>query len=126
MHGPRPARAGFTLLEVLIAMVVLAVGLLGYVHLNLASVRASALSQELSEAVTHAGTAMERIMTQPYADTVSDVDPDNPHYGRYLVSWTVQNNTAVDFTKIITVSVTWNGTGGRHNFSAQLIKSRIY
>ena len=126
MLGPRADHAGFTLLEVLIAMVVLAVGLLGYAHLNLTSVRASALSQELSEAVTYAGTAMERITTQHYADTVSGVDPDNPHHGRYLVSWTVQNNTAVAFSKIITVSVTWNGTGGEHNFSAQLIKSRIY
>lgn len=108
------------------AMVVLAVGLLAYAHLNLASVRASALSQELSEAVTHAGTALERIMTQPYADTVSGADPDNPHQGRYMVAWTVQNNTAVDFSKIIIVSVTWNGTGGEHDFSAQLIKSRIY
>jgi type IV pilus modification protein PilV len=56
---PRDSRAGFTLIEVLVAMIILAVGLLGLEALGIAAARATAQAQHRTVLAAHATQALE-------------------------------------------------------------------
>lgn len=60
-HGPRRRAGGFSLVEVLVAMVVLSVGMLGIAGLYVTSLRSGRVAILRTQAVTLAGDLAERI-----------------------------------------------------------------
>lgn len=59
---------GFTLVEVLVAMLVLAIGLLGLAGMTVVVLRSNILSQQISEATTITGDLMETLKRVNYTD----------------------------------------------------------
>jgi prepilin-type N-terminal cleavage/methylation domain-containing protein len=59
-----PANGGFTLIEVMIALVILAVGLLGLEAMSIAAAKLTARAAATSEYTSRAGTQMEGIITR--------------------------------------------------------------
>ena len=60
-QGPKQRQAGFTLIEVLVALVVMAVGMLGIAGLYIESLRSGHMSVSYTNAVTLAASMADRI-----------------------------------------------------------------
>jgi len=68
---------GFTLVEILIAIVVLAIGVLAMGQMQIASIRGNSIANTLTEATTLAQDRMENLIELSYNDNgLSDTDND--------------------------------------------------
>ena len=106
---PRRPEAGFTLIEIMFAMVVFAIGVMGLMAcVPMASKRVmSAGSQTRASAI--ASEAAEELLTIPYGHSSltpgTHDDPANPHDGFYYTRWVVEDNQPLASCKRITVTV---------------------
>ena len=107
---------GFTLIEVLIALLVLMVGMAGILSLQLTAMKATGFSRHATEASSLAEDKVEDLRTVPLTSprfaTGSDrVDARGvlDTTGLYNRTWTITPQTD---TTIITVSVAWDERGG--------------
>ncbi|NOZ70286.1 MAG: prepilin-type N-terminal cleavage/methylation domain-containing protein [Deferribacteres bacterium] len=70
--------SGFTLVEVMIAMVVLLVGMIGVMSMQYFSVRGNAASRELRIATSLSQQVLENLRATPYANLSSTTDEQPP------------------------------------------------
>jgi len=108
-------QAGFTLIETLIAIVVFAVGVLALVSLMPIGTKKISNSAMLTRGSELAATVAEKLLVTPYFDPDLDAgnhnDPDNPHDGRFFVSWSVEEDQPIAACKRVTVVVRWPVAG---------------
>lgn len=113
---------GFTLLEVLIAVVVLAFGLLAIAQMQVIAIRFNYQGRDATEAVTLAKDQLEYLKSLPFnhddldditednnddltdTGTIDHADPNNPIGGRYTRIWNVADRAD---TKAVNVVVSW-------------------
>ena len=118
----RRGQSGFTLIEVMIAMAILATGLLAIATAQLWAISRTGRSRHQTEALHLAAQQMEIFHAMSLAglpgsgnDPGNPIDPD-PNDGditTFARSWLVQGNTPLPGITTITVTVTWvdqNGT----------------
>jgi type IV pilus assembly protein PilV len=99
---------GFTLIEVLIAMVVLTIGILAMMTMQTRAVTANHRASTMASASSVAAGQMERFQTIDYLDpTLTNGNhPAVPDPAtNYPVSWTVTDNSPVNGTKRIAITV---------------------
>jgi type IV pilus modification protein PilV len=107
---------GFTLIEVMIAVVILAVGLLALMAMQIVSIKANAFSSEMTYSTMLAQEQLETLKNLPFTDAdltetetsgvpheLSSVSDDKG--GSYTVKWDVEDTTAD--MKTITLTVEW-------------------
>ncbi len=116
---------GFTLIEVLIALVILAVGLLGVTAMQITAIRGNHFSDNLTRATVLAQNKLEELKHLPYYDSKlsSGQAPQQMTYSGivYTVRYDV---TALGNTmKNITASVKWMDQGDR-SVTVSAIRSR--
>ena len=108
---------GFTLSEVLVAIVVLSLGLLGLGSMHLAAIQVNTIASRLTQATTLAQDRAEQLMALPYdnamlADTTAPGTftsyPDNLAPEGYTISWRVDTDSPSVGVKTINIFVTWN------------------
>lgn len=117
---------GFTILEVLIAMAIFAVGILGVAKMQLSAVSGNSSARGMTEAATVGQQQIERLMALPYddpllADTNVDGDagldeitaPDNSTVVDtvYNILWNVADDQPIQGAKKIRVIVRWQSSG---------------
>lgn len=102
---PRPTRekAGFTVVEVIIAMVILTIGVLGLAGTTAFIVRQTTLSDLMTERTAAFQTVIDRIQSLPYDSVVAGVDT----VGIYEATWTVVDNGSQN--KTVTIVTTGPG-----------------
>jgi len=106
---------GFTLLEVLFAIVILTFGLLAVASMQSAAIRGNLSASGLTQGTTWAQDRLEKLMALVY--THADLDPaGNPHEeanppAGYTIAWNVTADNPVSNTKRIAVTVTWQDKG---------------
>jgi len=115
-----PGHAGFTLLEVLIAIVILTVGILGAASMQLSAIKANGVANRMSEASIVASERAEMLINMNFGST-SLADGTATEDG-YTVSWDV-DTTGAD-TRDITVTVSWQADGENHSFDYRFLKIR--
>jgi type IV pilus assembly protein PilV len=104
---------GFTLIEVLVALTIFAVGLLAIAALQTSAIRMNSTGNRVTEFSTLGIDRMEYLMSLPYTDPQLAVgggpytDP-NPPDG-YTANWTVAQNALVANAKDITLTMTGRG-----------------
>jgi type IV pilus assembly protein PilV len=91
---------GFTLLEVMIALAIFAIGILAVSAMQMNSINQNAAARMQTEATTVATDAMERLLALPYDHGQLDADVTlNPHrqvVGAYTVQWSVTTPAVSD------------------------------
>jgi len=85
--------AGFTMVEVLIALAVFSIGILAVLAMQISAINQNASARMQSEATGLAVHTMERLIVAPYDhDDLSEDAANNPHQqviGPYRVQWNV-------------------------------------
>jgi type IV pilus modification protein PilV len=98
---------GFTLIEVVIALAVFAIGILAMYSMQVSSINSNGGARKRTEAVSWATNQMEILRTTPY-DSLAN---GQAAQGVYNLNWTVTDidldNDGVNDSKNISVNVNW-------------------
>ena len=114
-------KAGFTILEVMVAISILAVGLMAIFTAQITSIRGNTNANRQTEAMTLAQDRMEALLALPYEDLDATGSPIAAP-GGYQVAWTV-TEYAADNYKLIEVEVA--GERLRKKLELKCIKTRL-
>jgi len=117
---------GFSLVEMLIALVILAISLLALAGLMAATTRNNSFGGHMTEAATFAQDKLEELKAIPWANIVGGTDTKSGSTGiTYARTWNVSTllnpvPPPNDLLKAVTITVNWNdGTSRSINiFSA--------
>ena len=93
---------GFTIIEVMIAMVILGIGIFSIVGLQTRNMAYNTGSKKQTEGYNLAMDRVEQLLALPYP-----VASGNATEGPYAVTWTVSGN-AINNTQSVDVRVNWN------------------
>jgi len=133
-YNKKDRENGFTLIEVLIAIVILSVGLLGMAALTVGIINGNAFSNRVSTATTLAQDKMEEIWEQDYSDVALETKAALPSpFANYEREVEVDTASIPDIVgppaqligmKIVTVTVSWTDQIGGHEVKQNTILSR--
>ncbi len=102
---------GFTLIEVLIAVTIFAVGMLAVAAMQTSAIRVNSTAGQLTKVSTWGIDKLEELMSLPYTDPQlaagTQTDPVTPD--GYTVSWNIVQDALTLNTKSITLTVTGKG-----------------
>ena len=98
---------GFTLIEVLIAVTIFAVGLLAIAAMQTSAIKANSTGNRITEISTVGIDRLENLMSVPYAQLATGTDPTPP--AGYTVNWTVAPNALALNTSTVTLTVAGKG-----------------
>lgn len=109
-RGRIPER-GFSLIELAMAIVVLAIGVLGLAALMPMGTRSAAKSGEVTRASELASALAERLLATPYSDpdlaSGTHQATPWPQQGGYYLTWVVEDSQPIANCKRVTVTIRW-------------------
>lgn len=112
-------KKGFSLVEFMIAISILAIGLLAVAGLQSTAIRGNLLSKGTTSAILLAEKKMEEFKNTSFASLTNGTfqDPSNPltdiggSGGRFNRSWTISTYSGSANMKQITITITWTEGG---------------
>jgi len=110
-HTVRPVRsqAGFTLIEILFAIVIFGMGVMAMLACVPMASKRNMDSGRQTRASSLASETVEQLLTVPYGNSLltpgTHNDAANPHDGAYYTRWVVEDNQPIGSCKRITVTV---------------------
>lgn len=114
---------GFTLIEAMIATMVLSVGILTLITMQITSIKGNARARGITTASTWVQDRIEQLIASDYDTIASDTDtsPD----GHYSLSWTVQDDFPTPNAKRIEVMVNYDSIAGPRSFKYATTKVNL-
>ncbi len=124
MNNPAGEK-GFTLIEVLIGLIILAIGILAIAGMQITSIRGTSFSNNLSQASVLAQNRLEFLKGIPLNDKRLDTNnyPNDISVGIFTGGYQATRNGNPNFVQI-TYTVSWAEKGIPHNVSFRTIKAR--
>ena len=119
---------GFTIIEVLIAMVIFSIGVLGIAQMQIQALHADKRAYEQTEAAMWASNQAERFISLPFDDLIALATTGSETVGqnnKYTVSWIITTPPTLTVTREIEITVTWAGSNGPNNLEFNYLKSQI-
>ena len=145
---------GFTLVEILIAIAILAFGLLAVATMQVRAIKTNAIASGISQGLTLGQAKVEELMNLAYSHSVlSDADGDGTGQdadddgfdddggnfglddttgadgsdanGRYSIYWNIAIDEPVTSSKTIRVIVTWTEKGINKNIKLDFVKTDL-
>jgi type IV pilus modification protein PilV len=115
--GGNKAR-GFMLVELMIALLVLTIGILGMMSMQIKGIQTNSSARRITQSAAIGADRFEKLMGLPYDTSDFEDDllaPNSDHSlvdGRYTIRWTVSaENTPIPNVKTINVSVSTQEAG---------------
>ena len=118
---------GVTIIEILMAICIVAVGILAVVAMQTASARGNSTSSQSTDGLILAVDQIEQLMDLAWDDANLD-QSGNPHQvtnGQYTIEWNVTDDGVISDTKTIDMTVTWSSWGASRQISVQHVIPRI-
>ncbi len=130
-------RSGFSLIELLIALSILTIGLLGVIPLSIATIRLNNLQNQMNNAKYLAETHSEMLRSISFdspdlqhirSDSLGDTlnfdhrDVRTLDNVDYTIFWNIQDN--VDGTKTVRTIIRWNFRGVTREYQVEMVRSR--
>lgn len=116
--------AGFTLLEVMIALAVLAVGILGVFNMHIHSIQGNETAWKFTESASFAADQLERLMRLPYESP--GLANGTAAQGKYTVFWQTFDAEPVENVKRIRMDVHWKDRGEDKIHTLEYYKAVAY
>jgi prepilin-type N-terminal cleavage/methylation domain-containing protein len=137
---------GFTIIEVLIALAVFAIGILAVTAMQIKAIQSNSSASGLTEATTLAQDKVENLTALDYDDaSLDDTDGDDggpgvggglddkttatadywQNSGIYTIFWNVAVDFPIDNTKTIRVIVTWTDKNRQRRVFLDYVKANI-
>lgn len=101
-------KKGFTLVEVLIAMVILAFGVMAFIALQSASIQAREHSHRLTNATELTSSLLDELMVSDPQTLSNGNDVINVDGVNYSRTWVIESNIPVNSLNRIRVTTQWN------------------
>ncbi|OQY02617.1 MAG: hypothetical protein B6I26_00230 [Desulfobacteraceae bacterium 4572_130] len=130
---------GFSFIELMIAIMIFSVGILGVGIMQMASIKGNKSAFELTSASFLASGKLEELMAKPFThinlldtnndginglkNNTIDTADHNEINGKYTILWNIVNNHLLNNTKTIKVIVVWNSKKELKNISFACIKA---
>jgi type IV pilus assembly protein PilV len=116
---------GFTLTEVLIGLIILAIGVLAIAGMQITSIRGTSFSNNLTQASVIAQDRLEVLKSLPLNDVKLDTGDHNdpPDVGIFSKTYHADRNVSPNYVQI-TYTVSWMEKGIPHSVSFRTIKAR--
>jgi prepilin-type N-terminal cleavage/methylation domain-containing protein len=115
---------GFTLIEIVVAIVLLAFGVLASASLTATLMRSNRGVTNRTRAVETLRLKVEDLQSQGYAQVGNGNDTATIGGITYNRAWTVTPNAPAANLKTITLTVTWGDRQGNHTMSNQTIRGQ--
>jgi len=100
---------GMTLLEVTIALFILAIGLLGLAGLHLAAMQSDTLGQQATLATSLAKNKLSELQEIEQLTNGKDTYTDTTNGITYARQWTIQSDVPQEDMSTVKVQVSWQG-----------------
>ena len=123
--------AGFTLMEVLIAMVILPFGLIAVASMQVVAIQINSAANKLTQATTMLQDKVETLLALPFthADLSDDTEvgtcqlhtETNPAPG-YTMTWCVDLDVT-GTSKTVDLTATWNNAGKTKTFVLSFVRT---
>ena len=113
---------GFSLIEVMVALGILSIGILAVASMQISATQGNLSARLRTEAITMASERLETLISGTYASISSGTD--NTH-AVYNLSWTVTDDTPINGTKTIAVTVTWTDRNTAQSATLNYIKANL-
>jgi prepilin-type N-terminal cleavage/methylation domain-containing protein len=134
---------GFTLVEILIAIAIFAIGILAIGKMQLSAITGNYFANDMTKAVTFAQDRIEKLISLPYnddplnevhidgdagldANTTATADHSELNVGgRYDIFWNIAPDHYLKNTKTIRVIVRWSDKGTQKAIALTSMKADI-
>lgn len=117
---------GFTFIEVVIAMAIFSIGILGVAAMQTTAAGGNSSARRVTNIANVAADHVERLISLPYNHTcLNNGNHNGPVAPDYLVNWTVTNNTPLTGTKTLRVTVRARAIDTQKTVTIQQIKADI-
>lgn len=118
---------GDTIVEILMAICILAVGILAVVAMQTSSAKGNSTSSQSTDGLIFAVDKIEKLMelSWTHADLDSAGNTHTVTEGRYTIEWDITDDGVISDTKTINMRVTWSNWGTQKQISVQHLIPRI-
>ena len=121
------SQCGFTLIEIMIAITVFAIGVLGISKMQIASIFGNKSAIEFTEAATWNSSKIENMLLLAYNDVeLNSGATGQIIQGIYTINWTVTQGDPVPNVKRINVVAGWKDKGIQRTFTSDYYKAVTY
>ena len=103
---------GFTIIELIVALAIFAITIVGFVGNLLSTVRNTRLSEEISDATAFAQDKLDDLAAPPWL-TASGGPETSTNNAILSRSWTVTANSPASGARTVSVTVSWRDAGNR-------------
>lgn len=116
-YGGVPSDRGFSLVEVLVANVILAVGVLSVAQLFTLAIASNIAAAHRTEAAILASQKLEELRAMPWGREQESGNSDTA--GVYARHWSIEPLSGNPRSLVLHVRVTWNGLDAAHLVTAK-------